>query len=173
MLTRLLQRLASRPHKRLPRQSTPKLLMTEACLSHLRAALAPEIQRGHEGIVYLLGRTDGTVTWAVSVFRPEAETTRGSFLVDSRAMAAGVRAAARFGLQMVAQVHTHPGIAFHSDGDVEGARIRYVGYSSLVIPAYGRNLPSLDGVAIHMFVRDQRWVQLGSSDLLIIPVNLP
>jgi proteasome lid subunit RPN8/RPN11 len=146
--------------------------MTEACLNHVRAGLAPEIHKGHEGIVYLLGRTDGTVTLAVSVFRPEAETTRGSFFVDSRAMAVGVRAAARFGLQIVAQVHTHPIAAFHSDGDIEGARIRYAGYSSLVIPAYGRNLPSLDGVAAYMFVRDERWVPLGSSDLLIIPGDL-
>lgn len=143
--------------------------MTEACLDQVRAGLAPEIRKGHEGIVYLLGRTDGATTLAVSVFRPDAETTRGSFCVDSRSMAVGVRAAARFGLQIVAQVHTHPRAAFHSKGDVEGAKIRYAGYSSLVIPEYGRNLPSLGGVAAYMFIRDRRWVPLGPSDLLIVP----
>jgi hypothetical protein len=145
--------------------------MTEPCLNQIRAGLDPEIRKGHEGIVYLLGRTDGVVTLAVSVFRPEAETTRGSFFVESRAMAVAVRTAARFAMQIVAQVHTHPGAAFHSGGDVEGAKIRYSGYSSLVIPAYGRNLPNLDGVAAYMFIREQGWVPLGPSSLLIVPTD--
>jgi hypothetical protein len=91
--------------------------------------------------------------------------------VKSRAMAVAVRTAAHLGLQIVAQVHTHPGAAFHSDGDVEGARIRYSGYSSLVIPLFGRNLPSLAGVAAYMFVRGQGWISLDSSSLVILPVN--
>ena len=35
----------------------------------LHASLSPEIRRGHQGIAYLLGRTDGTVILAVSAFR--------------------------------------------------------------------------------------------------------
>jgi proteasome lid subunit RPN8/RPN11 len=172
VVLRLLDRLTSRHRNTASRRQTPKLLMTEACLQQIRIGLEPEIRKGHEGIVYLLGRTDGVVTLAVSVFRPEAETTRGSFSVDSRAMAVAVRTAARFGLQIVAQVHTHPGAAFHSDGDVEGAKIRYGGYSSLVIPSFGRNLSSLAGVAAYMFVQEQGWNLLDQSSLMIVPANV-
>src|SRR3546814_9410358 len=91
--------------------------MTAACVSALRPALAPETARGHEGIVYLLGQTDGLTSIALSVFRPIARTTRGSFHVDTAAMRQVVEAANAHGLQVVGQLHTHPGEAFHSDGD--------------------------------------------------------
>jgi proteasome lid subunit RPN8/RPN11 len=135
----------------------------------VQAGLAPETQRGHEGIVYLLGRTDGTVTLAVSVFRPHARTTQGSFDVSAAAMARCVSQASEFELQVVGQIHTHPGQAYHSGGDVEGARIRYAGYVSLVIPNYGRRLPSLAGLAAYIWTADGRWADLAASDIVIIP----
>src|SRR3546814_14732134 len=63
-----------------------RIVMTAACVSALRPALAPETARGHEGIVYLLGQTDGLTSIALSVFRPIARTTRGSFHVYTAAM---------------------------------------------------------------------------------------
>lgn len=146
----------------------PKLLLTRECLRAIQAGLAPEIQRGHEGIVYLLGRTDGTVTLAVAVFRPQARTTPGSFDVSATAMAPCMTAASDHHLQVVGQLHTHPSQAYHSDGDVEGARIRYAGYVSVVIPDYGRRLPSLSGAAAYVW-QAGAWVGLADADLVIIP----
>jgi hypothetical protein len=83
-------------------------------------------------------------------------------------MAACVRAAARHRLQVVAQVHTHPQQAFHSDGDVEGARIRYPGYASIVLPDYGDRLPSLEGAAVFVFTGGS-WVELKAYDLILVP----
>lgn len=151
----------------------PKLLMTQSCWDAVRQALDPEIRKGHEGIVYLLGRTDGTVTLAVSVFRPRSVTTAGSFHVEPKAMAACIHAAGQFEMQVVAQLHTHPGQAYHSDGDVEGARIRYPGYASIVLPDYGRRLPSLDGAAAYLWSADRRWIELEQNDVIIIPGSGP
>lgn len=153
-----------------PRRFPPasKLLLTRACLDAVRTGLAPETERGHEGIVYLLGRTDGTVTLAVAVFRPQARTTPGSFDVPAAAMAACVTAASNLDLQVVGQVHTHPGHAYHSSGDVEGARIRYAGYVSVVIPDYGRRLPGLPGLAAYIW-QDSTWRELAIADVIIIP----
>ncbi len=146
-----------------------KLLLTKACLDAVQAGLAPDTQRGHEGIVYLLGRTDGTVTLGVSVFRPQARTTQGSFDVSAAAMAQCVGQASEYELQVIGQIHTHPGQAYHSDGDVEGARIRYAGYVSLVIPNYGRRLPSLAGLAAYIWRADGRWADLAAADIVVIP----
>lgn len=38
--------------------------------------------------------------------------------------------------RIVAQIHTHPGRAFHSDVDAEWAIIRHVGALSLVLPRF-------------------------------------
>jgi proteasome lid subunit RPN8/RPN11 len=149
--------------------SRPKLLLTQACLEGLQVCLAPEMHKSHEGIAYLLGRTDGAITLAVTAFRPDAKTTPGSFVVELRAMARGVRAAANLGLQVVAQVHTHPSMAYHSDGDIEGARIRYLGYGSIVLPNYGRSLPRLDDAAVYIFGVANAWVQLETTDVIVIP----
>ena len=151
----------------------PKLLIMQSCWEAVRQALDPEICKGHEGIVYLLGRTDGTVTLAVSVFRPRSVTTPGSFHVEPKAMAACVHAAGQFEMQVVAQLHTHPGQAYHSDGDVEGARIRYPGYASIVLPDYGRRLPSLGGAAAYLWGAGRGWLELEQNDIIIIPGNGP
>ncbi len=151
----------------------PKLLVTTGCVDGLNVCLAPEQPKGHEGIAYLLGRTDGMVTLAVTAFRPEAKTTPGSFLVEPLAMARGVRAAADLGLQIVAQVHTHPGAAYHSDGDVEGARIRYAGYASIVLPEYGRHLPRFDGAAVYMSDKIDQWIELSLEEVIVITERVP
>jgi proteasome lid subunit RPN8/RPN11 len=150
-----------------------KLLVTADILDDLMAALIRSERQRHEGIAYLLGRTDGAVTLAVAVFAPDALTTPGSFHVPTRAMVSCMQAAARFELQVVAQVHTHPGQAYHSDGDVEGAKIRYPGYASLVLPDYGRHLPSLAGAAAYLWQKPHGWIELSYDDIIIIPAGGP
>jgi proteasome lid subunit RPN8/RPN11 len=158
----------ARPHP----VPAPRLILTEGCVEALRACLEPEIRKGHEGISYLAGRTDGVTTLAVAAMRPDAITTWGSFQVGTPAMARIVRAAADLGLQVVGQVHTHPGDAFHSDGDEDGARIAYTGYASLVLPDHGRRLPSFDEAAIFMFRAPEGFVTIEPSQFTIIPERL-
>jgi proteasome lid subunit RPN8/RPN11 len=139
---------AYRPINRAP---ACRLVMTEASVSAIRDCLASEIAKGHEGISYLFGLTNGATTIVVGATRPDARTTAGSFNVTSVAMARVVRAATDAGLQIIGQIHTHPGKAYHSDGDNAGARIAYDGYVSIVVPEYGRRLPSLGGAAIYFY----------------------
>ena len=148
--------------------SPPKVIMTHECLLALTKALRPSLERRHEGVAYLLGRTDGVVTLAITVFAPTARTTAGSFHVDGRAMAACMQIAGKHELQIVAQVHTHPGQAYHSDGDEEGARIRYPGYVSIVVPDYGISLPHLDGIAAYVWLAGAGWQILEADDLIIV-----
>lgn len=146
-----------------------RIVLTGACVAALQDCLILDSRKDHEGIAYLLGLTDGATTLAVAATRPEAATTCGSFNVSIGAMASVVRAATNLGLQVVGQVHTHPGIAYHSDGDETGARIRYTGYASIVLPDYGRHLPKLTDAAIYMFEAGKGFVPLNVSDLTIAP----
>ena len=147
------------PHRR--------LLLTEAAVVAIRECLAKEIAVGHEGIAYLLGQTNGETTLIVGSYRPDAETTVGSFKVSALAMARVVRTAADAGLQVVGQIHTHPGAAYHSEGDVEGERIAYDGYVSIVVPDYGRELPSFARAAVY-FYREGAFSRLGLKKLRVI-----
>ena len=130
--------------------------------------MEPEIKQGQEGIAYMLGQSDGTTTLIVSIVRPQAQTTWGSFEVSSSAMAQIVRKSVSLGLHVAGQAHTHPGEAYHSKGDEEGARIAYEGYVSIVLPNYGRLLPELDGMAAYMFRTNNNFVPIDPDRITIV-----
>lgn len=173
MIAEWLKRISGRRNHAPIMPAPAKFLCTAGALAGLVSALARSREQRHEGVAYLLGRSDGTVTLAVAVFAPEALTTSGSFHVPTRAMVSCMRTAARFELQVVGQVHTHPGRAYHSDGDVEGAKIRYPGYVSLVLPEYGRHLPSLLGAAAYLWQKPRGWIELAGDDIVTIPESGP
>lgn len=172
MWNRIASMFRSEPSYRPGPPPPPRFVLAESCVAALSECMEHEIRRGHEGIAYVLGQTDGTVTLAISAVRPEATTTRGSFFVSALAMARVVRAATRTGLQVVGQVHTHPGEAYHSDGDVEGARIIYRGFVSVVLPDYGRRLPTLDEAAVYMFWGEGGFVTIPPDRISVIPGRL-
>lgn len=160
---------ARKPHYKPGPPPPQRLVVSQACIDALAACLAPEIRDGQEGITYLLGQSDGTTTVAVAAIRPEAQVTRGSFVVGAPAMAKVVRAAVDHGLQVVGQVHTHPGDAYHSEGDDAGARIAFTGYTSVVLPDYGRHLPALTRSATYFFQAGKGFVALDAACVIIIP----
>ena len=142
--------------QRSPRQPRLRLtaVLTSQCLEEIAPVLRDNSERGHEGIVYFVGLTTGTATLAVTAMGPQADTTPVS--VDVAALEVGkiVREAALAGLQVVGQLHTHPGDAYHSAGDLAGMRIRHPGYISIVVPAYGAGLPSLEGAHTLMWTNE-------------------
>jgi proteasome lid subunit RPN8/RPN11 len=141
-------------------------------MTAVHACLSQGIREGHEAVVYLLGQTDGETTVIVAAVSPRAKTTWGSFRVDATAMARVVRAAADHGLQVVGQLHTHPGGAYHSDGDQDGARIVYAGYVSIVVPDYGRRLPTMEGAAVFFFRGGTGFIQLDPPMFSIVPARI-
>ena len=139
--------------------------MTAQCLREITQGMDSTTQLSHEGIAYLIGLTTGTTTIAASARFPGAATTRGSFDVTSREMAKIVSEATKSNLQVVGQIHTHPVSAFHSEGDIRGMKIKHPGYFSMVLPAYGRLLPSLQDAHIllwdgHKFQQIEGQVQI-------------
>lgn len=146
----------------------PEVVVTIAAVEAITACLQPAIRREHEGVAYLLGVTNGDLTLVADVFAPEAVTTRGSFHVTPTAMAKVMRAAADKKLQVVGQIHTHPGEAYHSDGDVEGARIAYSGYVSIVVPDYGRQLPGFREIAVYMYRAPSGFAVVASENFTLL-----
>ena len=88
-------------------------------------------------------------------------------------MARVVRTAIDCGLQVVGQVHTHPGKAFHSAGDDDGARIAYTGFISIVIPDYGRNLPELTRAATYVFIAGKGFVEIHHPAITVVGGSIP
>ena len=151
MLSKLKRFLGKNKSSKEAVSGTHKIIITKGCLSAIRQCLAKDIARRHEGVAYLIGQVTEDRTIAVAAICPKDRTTYGSFSVTSKDMAHVIRTANKLSLQVVGQVHSHPRDAFHSDGDEDGANIAYKGYVSIVLPQYGKKLPSLDAAAFFLF----------------------
>ena len=59
------------------------------------------------------------------------------------------------GLEMLGQVHSHPGkLVGHSDGDNRGALMPYDGFLSIVVPHHARRgMRPLTTCGVHLFER--------------------
>lgn len=130
------------------------VVVTRECLGQATAGLRENLGREHEGIVYFVGLTTGAATVALSAMAPGAATATGSVDVEAVEIGKIVREAAMADLQVVGQLHTHPGDAYHSAGDLIGMRIRHPGYFSIVVPEYGAGLPSLEQAHTLMWTAD-------------------
>jgi hypothetical protein len=93
--------------------------------------------RGEERVaLWLSTSAPRTPAVVVEVYEPDqiAEVDYFRLPPDSmRSLMAHLRSTRR---RIVAQIHTHPGRAFHSDVDAEWAIVRHVGALSLVLPRF-------------------------------------
>lgn len=132
----------------------PSLYLSESVVLEIERLL-PTYGAGeeHEGIVYVGGLEvfDGAV--ALVALSPTAATTWGSFRTDIDANTAVVSALGNLGTSLVAQVHSHPSEwVDHSDGDDEGALVRFPGYWSLVVPSFARGgMRPLEVCGVHLY----------------------
>ena len=131
-----------------------RVRMTTRCREQAAQYLRTSTQRGHEGIVYFVGLTNGMTTTALYAMLPEVCSTSRSVDVSAPQIGKIIRSASEAGLQVVGQLHTHPADAYHSEGDLVGMRIRHPGYFSVVLPDYGAQLPTFRHSHILMWTKD-------------------
>lgn len=131
----------------------------------------------HEGIVYWAGISTKDVWVVTTVIAPYAYTTCGSFHTSTVANAQVIATVTNHHLQMLAQVHGHPGAwVGHSDGDNKGVFMPYRGFYSIVTPNYGlQGLLPLSNCGVHRF-GDDRFIRLSATDIeqifLVIPTSI-
>jgi hypothetical protein len=67
-----------------------------------------------------------------------------------------------------AQVHTHPGQAFHSAADDQWPIVSQAGFVSIVIPDFAAGEPSLDKAWVGRLQPDGKWRRLASAGEAVI-----
>jgi proteasome lid subunit RPN8/RPN11 len=120
----------------------------------------------HEGILYWAGLSSPDRWVITTIVLPKARTTSGSFRTSSLANAQMIAFLADHGLELLAQVHSHPGsFVGHSAGDITGALMPYENFLSIVVPHYSRKgLTTLRSLGIHRFELDE-FRRLTESDV--------
>jgi hypothetical protein len=94
---------------------------------------------GHEGFILWPGIVNGRgLAVVTTAWIPAAQTHEGFARTHTEGMVAFVQAVHEEGWALLAQVHTHPGDAFHSPIDDRYPASGRDGFLSIVIPSFGR-----------------------------------
>lgn len=90
---------------------------------------------GHERAVLWLGEGAHRID---ELYEPRQRTRADQFYFDGQSMQMLFAHLREKRLRVLAQVHSHPGRAFHSEADDEWAIVRHVGALSLVLPRFAQ-----------------------------------
>lgn len=140
------------------------LIVPRAVLTTTQAALMASCgpDGPHEGLVLWAGIRVETTAFVIAPVLVESDHGPGHVIADERGFGRAVRSMRKYSLQLVAQVHSHPGdITIHSDGDDSLILAPYEGYFSLVIGNYGR-----DGFAERLGVHEYQsgqWIYVSQD----------
>lgn len=123
---------------------------------------------GREGVVLWLGyRTDDHIE-VKDAFQPLYTSKADMFHITPEGMNALHDELRRRRYMVAAQVHTHPGRAFHSKADDRWAIVRHVGALSLVLPnfAFGTTVNTfMETVRVYRFSEDGLWLAVPQTEL--------
>lgn len=122
-----------------------------------------------ETVVFWLGKG----TMVDEVYRPLQSVRFDNFHLPGESMRALMDYLKRDRRRILAQVHSHPGAAFHSKADDIWAVIRHEGALSLVLPQFASSTTLLNfctQTATFSLSQDDRWLQLPTDEAVLITV---
>ncbi len=93
-------------------------------------------RREERVVLWLAGAACRTPTPIIEVYEPDQIADVDYFRLPPASMRVLMNHLKATRRRIVAQIHTHPGCAFHSDVDAEWAIVRHVGALSLVLPRF-------------------------------------
>jgi hypothetical protein len=146
-----------------------KITLPKACLTSAHAHLRHVGQYSAEAFALWAGLRDGAVFQITQSIIPEQR----ALLMDSGiCVTVGSKELHRINiwlyerqLTLIAQLHTHPDRAYHSETDDMYPIATADGSLSLVVPNFAREPFALENCAIYRLY-SQRWLQLSIDDVI-------
>lgn len=121
-------------------------------------------EQGLEGVVLWPGRVlDATTGQILAAYRPTQVAYRSELGVAVEIPQEALTeliAALPDGVHLLARVHTHPGVAYHSSVDDSNMVIGHVGAISVVVPHFAVGPATLESCSVNRLGADGRWVEL-------------
>lgn len=144
-----------------------RLLISSALVEQTIAVLQEGGKRRCETVVFWLGKGN-TVD---EVYRPEQSISIDYFHLPSESMRSLMNYLKRDRRRILAQVHSHPGEAFHSKADDDWAVIRHEGALSFVLPRFAgtTNLHNFtEETATFSLSPDDKWIEVSTADVVSV-----
>lgn len=144
-----------------------KLLIPAALVERTIEVLHEGGTEGCETVVFWLGKGD-TVD---EVYRPLQSVSSDYFHLPAASMRSLMDYLKQDRRRILAQVHSHPGQAFHSKADDDWAVIRHEGALSLVLPNFARatTLHNFsEQAATFALSAEDKWLKVVTDDVVLI-----
>lgn len=139
----------------------------QSVIEHTLALLRAGGLIGHERVALWLARA-ASPSVVTEVYEPEQRTARDRFYLPPRSVQAlGTRLRAGR-MRVAAQVHTHPGEAYHSKADAEWAIVRHVGALSLVLPRF-----AADTTLVNFLDKAMTYEHTANGEWVLVPSRGP
>ena len=121
-----------------------------------------------ESVVLWLGHRDPKQITVNVVYRPIQTSTSDMFHIPAEGMKTLHNKLRRNRCMVAAQIHSHPGRAFHSKTDDRWAIIRHEGALSIVLPDYAlrtRVTTFIEHAMVYRFTHDGIWTHIQQDEL--------
>lgn len=145
-----------------------KLQVNVAALSDTLRYLHQSGLHHSEGVVLWLGQRNAQRSTVTHVYQPIHSAAADFFHIPREGMAHLMRYMDEHTVSVVAQVHSHPHEAFHSQADDRWAIVRHLGALSLVLPDFARDANStnfMDLAATFRLNASNQWVRVTQYEI--------
>jgi len=141
-----------------------QVIVPRTVVTEMQRFLRSMGEQRHEGVVLWAGQPEGGVFQVTNLLIPRQRATRTTegvcASVDGDEMYRINAELLRAELRLIAQIHSHPTDAYHSETDDEHALVRTMGCLSLVIPDFAARPFSLADTAVFRLDRAGAWQEL-------------
>lgn len=145
----------------------PRLTINHEMVEQTIARIRLRGERGAEGVMLWLGRRSGLDSEILEAYEPLYHSKADQFVVPPEGMSALMDRICATGHGVVAQVHSHPGRAFHSVADERWALVKHVGAYSIVLPWFCENT-TLENfwqeATVFIMQPSGRWLELTATE---------
>lgn len=154
-------------HSQAVRRVTVKRATIEAMLKVMQEFGS----HGWEVLVLWLGRVEQGEAHVIKAFTPQQKAISSEdgvgYFVDGDTLFQLNRDLSESGLRLIAQVHSHPQEAYHSEADDRYAIVTAEGGLSLVVPNFGRAPADPTGWAAYR-LNGRNWDELSEKEVQVL-----
>lgn len=141
-----------------------QVIVPRTVVTEMQRFLRSMGEREYEGLALWAGRSEGHVFRVTNLLIPRQRARRTTdgvcASVDGDEMYRINAELLRAELRLIAQIHSHPTDAYHSETDDEHALVRTMGCLSLVVPDFAARPFSLADTAVYRLERSGAWREL-------------
>ena len=137
-----------------------KFIITQDIIQKTKTNLIKAGKLRKEGLVFWSGTLDGDIAYIKTVICPRTIATSISARLNNEGIEYIRDIVKKNNEFLFVQVHSHPGIAFHSEDDNNEAISYKTGFISIVVPYFGKYVEDLSGCAVFEHIGNSVWKEL-------------